>query len=214
MTQPGYRRPFEQSDFRGYFRWPSTLTRQIGGPLYHACHRDELKIILADGKLRLRSKYSLILPKHGLWSARCAWVGLNYFRDGNYYGPFLIALPLSVLNGRQFMVFRRKDGNRWRYFFVQYEAHIPIYRFGNNLWRKVDPYSYFMESDDTVDLKPGGIYDITITEPAEIDEARIEAVDHPLCISGKCNGIDRLMNRKMLRRIAKRWKNGPVSFLL
>ena len=100
------------------------------------------------------------------------------------------------------MVFRRKDDDRLRCFFVQYEARIPIYSFGKDLWRKVDSYSYFQESDDSLGLKPGGIYDIALTESVELDESEIEAVNHPRCITQKCHGMSQLKGRKLLRRVA------------
>jgi hypothetical protein len=170
--------------------------------LYHACHKKELETILEDGELRLRSEWSLILPKHGLWSAPGVWAGLNYFHSGNCYGPFLIAFPISVLDGRHFMVFRRKDDGRLRYFFVQYEARIPIFSFEKNLWRKVDPNGYFQKSYNSLGLNRGGIYDIALTESIELDESEIEAVDHPRCVSQKCHGMSRLKARKVLLGVA------------
>jgi len=202
MKEPEYQRPFEQKDFRGYFRWPAKLTSDLGSFLYHACHKDELKEILDADKLILTSKWFLKLPRHGLWSAPGIWTGLNYFNRGNYYGPFLINLPLKLLNGRHFMVFRRTGNSRYRYFFVQYEARIPIYSFGSDLWRKVDPYSYFQRVGSGLNLKRGGIYDIVLTEPAELIEIKIEAVEHPRCIYQKCKGMSRDDGKKALREIA------------
>ncbi|MEX0806092.1 MAG: hypothetical protein WD688_22650 [Candidatus Binatia bacterium] len=180
------------------------MTADIGGRLYHACHRDELNKILEDDKLRLRSEWSLKLPKHGLWAAPGTWTGLNYFHIGNYYGPFLFTFPLSVLNGRHFMVFRRQGDKRHRYFFVQYEARIPIYSFGRNLWRKVDPYSYFENTTRRVSLKPGAIYDIVLTTSVELDDAEVGPVEHSRCISGKCGGVSRSKAEKILQRVATR----------
>jgi len=216
MKEPAYRKAFSQKDFRGYFRWSARLTRRLGGNLYHACHRKELKEILEDNALGLRSDWSLALPKHGLWTAPGAWVGLNYFYSGNYYGPFLISFPLNTLNGRHFMVFRRKDENRLRYFFVQYEARIPIYSYGKNLWRKVDPTSYFSGDDYTLDLKPGAIYDVIVTEALQLGEAEIEAVNHPWCISEKCDGLSASKAQDILEKVAreefKSWLKQSVGY--
>ena len=202
MKQPAFQRPFDQEDFRGYFRWSFNLTSEIGGRLYHACHKDELKNILADDKLRLRSEWSLKLPRHGLWSAPGVWTGLNYFHLGNYHGPFLLSFPLSVLNGRHFMVFRRQGDKRQRYFFVQYEARIPIYSFGKKLWRKLNPYSYFEYRRNAVSLKTGAIYDIVLTESVSLADAEIVAVEHSCCVSGKCGGLKRSRGQKLLQRVA------------
>lgn len=216
MTQAEFKRPFEPIDFRGYFRWSAKLTTEIDGHLYYACHKDELKRVLEDGELRLRSEWALKLPKYGLWSAPGVWTGLNYFHNGNYYGPFLIAFPLAVLNDRHFMVFRRQGDDRNRYFFVQYEARIPIYSFGKNLWRKVKPYSYFQTTSDGVSLKPGAIYDIILTASITLDDTQIDAVKHPYCISGKCQGMSRLGGTKILRNIAsqqfRRWLQRNRSY--
>jgi hypothetical protein len=145
MELPDYKRAFDQPDFRGYFKWTLNLSRAFGGSLYHACHKDELIEILDNGQLDLRSTWSLNLPNHGKWSPPGVWVGLNYFQArGNFYGPLLFKFPMSVLNGRHFMVFRR-TGDRHRIFFIQYEARIPIYSFDKNLWRQVDPEHYLHE---------------------------------------------------------------------
>jgi hypothetical protein len=197
MTEPDYKRPFDTQDFRGYFRWTDSLTKSLrGNALYHACHRNELEIILKKDELGLRGSWSLHLPQHGLWKAPGVWTGLNYYVNGNHYGPFVLEFPLSILNGKHFMVFRRTTG-RQRHFFVQYEAHIPIYSFGTTLWRSVNPFHYFENAG------VGAIWDIILTEPIPIDEASINPVEHPKCIPGKCSGSGRIHNRKTLREIAK-----------
>ena len=195
MPLPDYKRPFDTEDFRGYFRWSAALTRRLGGKLYHACHREDLEEILDDRLLGLRSKWALQLPQHGKWEAPGVWTGLNYFTMGNRYGPFVISFPQAVLEGKNFMVFRRVGGRR-RHFFVQYEAHIPIYSFGKNLWRSVNPNHYFEKASE------GSIWDIVLTEPLSIDGVTIEPVDHPSCIPQKCKGAKRTVNRKILREIA------------
>ena len=133
---PDYKRPFDQPDFRGYFRWSARLSRALGGQVYHACHEDELEQIIEAGQIALRSEWQLKLPKHGTWSAPGVWVGLNYFHAGNNYGPCVIKLPIATLDGCNFMVFRREAAVRNRYFFVQYESRIPIFSFGKNLWHQ------------------------------------------------------------------------------
>lgn len=203
MELPDYKRAFDQPDFRGYFRWTRKLSRALGGSLYHACHEDELKEILDNGELDLRSEWSLKLPKHGQWSPPGVWVGLNYFHKGNYYGPILLEFPITVLDGRHFMVFQRK-GDRQRTFFVQYEARIPIYSFGKELWRKVNPQHYFDMVDKKASKKPGAIYDIVLTQPLSLDEYTARAVDHPMCISEKCGGTSLAKNEKTLLQVAKR----------
>ncbi len=177
----------------------------LSGNLYHACHSDELIDILDDECLDLRSKWSLKLPAHGLYSVPGSWTGLNYFSRGNNYGPFLIRFPLSVLNGKSFMVFRRKGSDRHRHFFVQYEAKIPVYSFGKKLWRTVNPGYYFNKSDDgLLTLKRGAIYDIIITEPLSIRTATIEGVYHPQCVPGKCGGMTLSESTKLVRKLARK----------
>jgi hypothetical protein len=203
MSEPNYKRAFEQGDFRGYFKWTRKLTSRLGGSLYHACHKQGLTNILENGELGLRSKWSLKLPKYGEWSAPGAWVGLNYFQNGNYYGPFLLEFPLRVLNDRHFMVFRRTGSDRNRYFFIQYEAQIPVYSFGKNKWRTVNPSAYFQNTNgEELAMKPGAVYDIVITHPVALDRVSIDAVDHPWCISGNCNGMSLSRSRKRLANVA------------
>ena len=207
MPEPDYKRPFAQSDFRGYFRWTQNLTRRLGGNLYHACHEDELEEILAGEELGLRSDWKLKLPKHGLWTAPGTWVGLNYFNNGNHYGPCLLTFPLNVLNGKHFMVFRRTSANRNRYFFVQYEARLPIYSFDKQLWRTVKADAYFTKRAKKLYMKTRAIYDIVITHPIPLGDVKIEGVEHPNCISGKCNGSSLKNSRKMVKRHAiGEWK--------
>ncbi len=204
MAEPDYKRPFEQGDFRGYFKWTQKLTDQLGGGLYHACHEKGLRSILEEGELGLRSKWSLRLPKHGAWSAPGTWVGLNYFHNGNYYGPFLLRFPLRAINDRHFMVFRRQGDDRNRYFFVQYEARIPVFSFGKQVWRNVTPAAYFRNGNgEDLAMKPGAIYDIVITQPIGLKGVSIDAVDHPWCIAKICNGMNLNRSRRRLADVAE-----------
>lgn len=206
MTLSDYKRPFSQGDFRGYFRWSKALSRALGGKVYHACHKDELKDIVSSETLGLRSEWSIDLPNHGSWSAPGTWTGLNHFTSGNNYGPCLIEFPIEILNGRHFMVFRRV-GERHRHFFVQYEARIPIFSFGKEVWRKVNPRSYFTGSGDELCVKPGAIYDIIVTQPISLDHAEIDGVNHPSCIPGKCEGHGVRKSRRLVEEMAKAdWK--------
>jgi len=134
MTLSDYQRPFDPIDFRGYFTWSKKLSKKLNGEyLYHACHWDELKNIIKKNSLPLRSRWAIDLPEHGVCAVPGVWCGLNYFYNRNHYGPFLIRFPLSVLEGKQFIAFRRGDkSERHRYFFVQYDAKIPIYSFGSS----------------------------------------------------------------------------------
>lgn len=108
-----------------------------------------------------------------------------------------------MLNDRHFMVFRRTGSDRNRYFFIQYEAQIPIYSFGKNKWRNVDPAAYFQNANgEELAMKPGAIYDIVITHPVTLDRVSIDAVDHPRCISEICNGMSLSRSRKRLAIVA------------
>ena len=152
---------------------PHTLfTRMAEWKEIHRCVAEVWGIlhpILKKDELGLRGSWSLHLPQHGLWKAPGVWTGLNYYVNGNHYGPFVLEFPLSILNGKHFMVFRRTTG-RQRHFFVQYEAHIPIYSFGTTLWRSVNPFHYFENAG------VGAIWDIILTEPIPIDDASINPV--------------------------------------
>ena len=204
MAEPDYSRRFDVSDFRGHFRWTKKMTKDLGGYLYHACHRKELIEFLKKDRLVLRSDWSLKLPTHGICKVPGIWTGLNYFAHGNHYGPFLIKLPLSVLNGKSFIAFRRK-GDRHRHFFVQYESRIPIYSFKGDSWRKVDCKKYFDSStNNKLSLKDRAIYDVILTTEIPLKKIEIEAVNHPKCISSKCSGISRIKAKEKLKKIALR----------
>lgn len=181
---PAYQEPFDQEDFRGYFRWTDLLSDRLCGHLYHACHEDEFEEILQIGELPLRSNWQLRLPEQGMWSVPGVWCGLNDFSaKGNYYGPCLMKFPITVLQGRHFMVFQRKDEGRMRYFFVQHESGIPIYNFDGNAWRWVKPESYFSKMKNRVYRKVGAIYDIVLTAPLALSDYTVVGVEHPRCIS-------------------------------
>ena len=203
--EPDYKRPFSTEDFRGYFKWKKSFSNKLSCNLYHACHFDELTDIVDDEELGLRSEWSLHLPVHGLYSAPGTWTGLNYFNAGNHYGPLLIKFPLSVLNGRSFMAFRRKGTDRHRHFFVQYEARIPIYSFEEKIWRTVNPAKYFRSNNDgSLALKVGAIYDIIITFPISLRRATIKGVQHPYCVSRKCDGMTSGESRILVKKLARR----------
>jgi hypothetical protein len=204
IKEPSYKRPFSPRDFRGYFTWSKVLTESLSANLYHACHRKELEGILKKGALQLRSKWSIRLPEHGLCEVPGVWTGLNYFTGGNRYGPFLIEFPLHVLNGRRFMAFRREDSDRNRYFFVQYEAQIPIFSFKGEVWRRVRARAYFHKyKQGRYCRKPGAIYDIVLTQMVPFRHARsVKAVSHPSCIPGKCSGLCLRHAREQLIDIA------------
>jgi len=201
MKEPDYKRRFDVSDFRGHFKWTKKMTKNLGKYLYHACHKKELKKILKKDSLILRSHWSLKLPSHGVCKVPGVWTGLNYFHNGNHYGPFLLKFPLSALNGKSFIAFRRK-GERNRYFFVEYEARIPIYSFKGDSWRRVNSEVYFDASTNGLRLKDDAIYDIILTTEIPLKKIEVEPVNHPKCISNKCNGISRPKARKLLEKIA------------
>lgn len=212
MTEPDYKRHFDVCDFRGYFKWTRKLTRKLGGNLYHACHEDELVDILDNDSLVLRSQWSLKLPSHGVCEVPGVWTGLNYFNTGNHYGPFLIEFPLSVLNGKSFIAFRRKTG-RHRYFFVQYESRIPIYSFKGKSWRKVNSEFYFDSSTkNSLTLRNNAIYDIILTNEIPLKKVEIIPVRHPKCIPSKCNGMSKSETRKALRKIALRHIRDEINY--
>ena len=197
---PDYQRSFDATDFRGYIRWSTSFSRKLSAKLYHACHLDELQVVVEADELGLRSSWSLDLPVHGNWSSPGVWTGLNnYAARGNFYGPFLVTFPLNVLDGRRFMVFRRTGTDRHRHFFVQYEARIPVYSYKGKVWRKVNTGNYFLkEANGNYWLQPGAIYDFVLTQPVPLTFASIEATHHPNCIPKKCSGSTKTKGRKQL----------------
>jgi len=204
MPDPDYKRPFHAEDFRGYFKWTSSLCKALDQPLYHACHEDELRDFLEQSEIGLRSKWSLVHPEFKDLTCRGTWCGLNYFNAGNRYGPIVIEIPLAVLIGRTFMVFRRK-ADRVRYFFVQHEGDIPVFAYKGNARRRVRARSYFEEDveDGSLFLKRGAIYDIVVTTPVSLECAVITAVSHPACIPRKCRGISRAKSLSLVRKIGQ-----------
>ena len=200
---PNWKRPFENEDFRGFFTWESELTARIGGHFYHACHEAEAQQVLSESRLALRSTYSISHPSYGIRSAPCVWCGLNYFNTGNHYGPVLLKFPLKRLEGRTFMVFRRRD-NRDRYWFVQYEAGIPIFSRDDKPDRRVNPASYFSEHGQHLRFKDHAIYELVITQPVTTKGITVEGVNHPKCIAGKCGGSNLTASRSVVDKLARK----------
>ena len=200
---PAYQKPFGQDDFRGYFRWTDRFSEQLEVRLYHACHGDEMDEALKAGHLPLRSEWRLKLPQHGFWRDKGVWCGLNYFVAGNYYGPCLFKFPITVLNGRQFMVFLRTEDGRKRVFFVEYESSLPVYSYEGRPWRVVNPGYYFEKVVDGYSLTESAIYDLVLTTPLPLGEHTIEWINHPRCISGKCCGSNSHESYKTVNRVAR-----------
>jgi hypothetical protein len=202
-TLPEYRRPFKQRDFLGYFRWTDLLSERLGGSLCHACHAEELGDALAEGELPLHSRWNIRLPEHGVCKGRGVWCGLNSFSNGNYFGPCLMKFPISVLRGRTFMVFHRRD-DRDRYSFVQHESPLPAY----TPWRRVTPQSFFQSSNRGFCRKDRAIYELVLTAPLSLQECTISPVNHPHCISRRCSGANDREAHEIIRGIARehlRW---------
>jgi hypothetical protein len=115
------------------------------------------------------------------------------------------------------MVFRREGRDRNRYFFVQYEARIPVYSFGKDRWRTVNPAAYFVKiNGEELAMKPGAIYDIVITQPVSLERISIDATHHPYCVSGVCNGLSLAQSRKLLAETALKefynWLSGNKEY--
>ncbi|REK69426.1 hypothetical protein [Paenibacillus paeoniae] len=209
---PDYKRPFEQKDYRGHFIWTKQLCKKLGvNSFYHACHQEELEEILNTGELNLRSKWGIELPI-GSWQAPGVWVGLNDYYN-NHYGPFRIKFRLEELIGKSFIAFRR-SGDKSRYFFVQYEAQIPIFikNGSQQMLNKITPKSYFEELDGVYCLKTDAVYDIILTNPISIHRAVIEPVTHQnKCIPQKCLGqTTKVQARRTLIEIAKNELNDRI----
>ncbi len=199
-----YDRPFIESDFRGYFQWTSKFSKKLKDKLlYHACHYNELKKYLKLKRLTLRSKWSIEFDD-GRWNAPGVWTGLNHFTD-NYHGPYLLEWSINILNDKNFISFRRKDDKRWRYFFVQYEAKIPLaFRRNDKLWRRVSAESYFFDTKTKgLWLNSNDIYSIILTEELSLNNVRISAVNHPYCVSKKCKGKTQEEANKMLEKVGR-----------
>ena len=203
---PAYKRPFEQKDFRGYFSWTDRLSDLLGGSIYHACHQEELYTILEEDQLGLRSTWKIMLPGHAsAWPADGVWCGLNnYGALGNFYGPCLLSFPITVLRGRNFMVFRRNEG-RDRDFFVQHEGPLPVFSFRDKSRiiskRRVNPGHYFDQTAGEYSLKCGAIYDLVLTQPLPLDECEVHGANHPRCIPSKCECSDPSTSRAAVHRI-------------
>src|SRR5437588_2513233 len=111
----------------------------------------------------------------------------------------------AALHGRMVMVVSRRDKDSNRYFFVQYHAGIPIFEFNGQLWRRVNPTSYFAKArrGDGLTLKSRAIYDLVLTTPLSLPGVQIRTVHHQQCIPAKCKGADFNASRKVLRNIGK-----------
>src|SRR6476646_6957354 len=66
---PHFRRPFDQSEFRGCIQWKPELSEITN--IFHGCHEKELLRVLKRNRLLLRSEYSYIgIRKNARYSGR------------------------------------------------------------------------------------------------------------------------------------------------
>src|SRR4051794_21193790 len=109
---PNFDSPFTFDELRGYFRWSSDLSRLLAASnrwMYHACHEDHLKRFDKANEMWLRSRFNVDtgdeIERH-----ECSWLSLQpwHLTHGhNHFGPWTIQLPIDLLEGRTFYVFRR-----------------------------------------------------------------------------------------------------------
>jgi hypothetical protein len=182
--------PFIPEEFAGHFCWDARLSELLGGRLYHGCHEKELATALAAGMLPLRSDWAVELPEFGTWTAKGVWAGLNdYFGRWNHFGPCLVTLPIKVLDGRQFLVFRRPSSDRRSvYTFVQHDSPLPDFLGTKEAWREVCLDKLFQVAG--AGLKPRGDdgYRVVLTTPLPLTDATFRGVTHPPCAYEGCAG--------------------------
>lgn len=103
------------------------------------------------------------------------------------------------------MAFKRED-ERKRFFFVQYESKIPVYPRKGNSWKEINCNKFFSGTSNRLYKKQDAIYDIILTDELKIKDIQIEAINHPNCIPKKCNGLTQKAAKKKLNKIAKKHK--------
>lgn len=204
MPLPDYDRPFEASECHTSLTWTESLSHELGSNLYHACHENDLRRILAAEMVPLRSSWKIKLTNGKCIKRSGVWCGLNSFNadDGNRYGPFLIHLSLDALVGRSFLVFKR-HADRHRYFFVEYDEEIlKVFRFAEGAARTVSGRKYFSEDPrGSLSLKHRAIYDLVLIDPLPLADSLACAVRHNRCISSKCCGMDLQDAQDLLLRL-------------
>jgi hypothetical protein len=178
--------PFGPEEFEGHFRWDARLSKRLGGLLYHGCHENDLADALEAKALPPRSDWAVELPEFGTWTAKGVWAGLNdYFGQSNRFGPCLVTLPVKVLEGHQFLVFRRPSSERRSvYTFVQHDSPLPVYLGSKERWREASLDKVFSR------LKPRGDdgYHVLLTTPLPLTGAAVKGVQHPACGYEGCAG--------------------------
>ena len=199
-TRPAYDRPFVLSEFLGHFSWCDRTTEQFRTKrLSHTCHDKHLGHFLDRNELFLPTKCDVVLPVVGQWPEKGIWTGMNLYSDRNFYGPFQIVFPLSVLKERRFVVFQRQDQrDRQRNFFLQYESDLPLFRSKRHPWRRIDPKTLLSESNEKT------VWDLFLTQTLSLDKARIRPTEHPYCKSKICQGRTVDENRKRLDAVIRK----------
>lgn len=128
---PAYDRPFGSpgDTFCGEYEWTAEMTEFLGPHqyVYHGCHEPEFAAHLANGALNIISDWSLVLANNQVGARKGVWATFNNYGwslQGNFFGPLLMEFPLSVINGKKFLVWTRSDHNRRRYVFLEKEAGV------------------------------------------------------------------------------------------
>ena len=202
----GYDSPFRKLELVGVYRWDEDLTESLQdwSPwLYHACHQEQYQAFQRRNKLFLSSGFEVKGGHDETNLFECVWASIQPWHrthGHNHFGPFLIKMPLSRLNGRRFYVFKRVLGKWTHYYFVQRENKSPLFGKGRGA-ELISPSSLFKKAGSRGALteRLGIQYEIVLTEPVPLCDAKFVAINHRRCARTRCKGMLKNASRKILR---------------
>lgn len=223
----GYDTPFRRLELIGYFRWDEQLTESLRRKLpwlLHACHRQQFRAIHRSNELFLRSTFE-VSGSREFDSYECVWASIQPWHltyGHNHFGPITVKMPLGNLDGRRFYIFKR-DLGRWRhYYLVQRESTKPLFGKRHRAER-ISPSKIFQRlgSRGRLDARSGTQYEIVLTKPVDLTDAKFIATAHNWCALKRCSGnskrsalesIDAEI-RSEIEKLAKRFPQRKRSIL-
>jgi hypothetical protein len=200
----GFDTPFWRSELVGFFTWTGGLSTSLSRNLpwlFHACHKKQYRSFQRHNELFLRSTFNVTGGKDDCDTYECVWASLQPWHEThghNHFGPFTVKMPLSVLDGRRFYVFERDLGEWRHYYLVQRETKVSL--FGPKYRATpLSPSTLFQREGMRLNQRTQTQYEIVLTDPVDLSEARFIATEHCRCATGHCGGIGKSEAKQVLR---------------
>ncbi|HUU83248.1 MAG TPA: hypothetical protein VM243_07060 [Phycisphaerae bacterium] len=213
MPGDPYSEPFNASTLVGRFCWSADMTADFDADcIYHRCHVADLPAFEKEEQLTMRSSVAAIRPDSQLWETRAIFLHLNVMQ-WSAFGSVEISLPLTVLEGRRFHVFRRSVGGNRHLYLLQHQDASALVVEDEATVR--DPLATLFERQKSgkYNRKWDERVEIILTTPAAFDGARISAIAHQQCRTPGCGELSDQEARNKLKAYFHEHPSSPFRDL-